>query len=466
MSYLSEDFLLHGKTAQRLYHEFAEPEPILDYHCHLSPQCIAEDAAFGTITQLWIDGDHYKWRAMRSNGIDENFITGNASDEEKFSMWAKTVPFTVRNPLYDWAHLELKRYFEISGKLLSPETASEIYAVCNERLTDKLFSARNLLVRMKVNIICTTDDPVDDLKYHEQLKRETNSLIMLPTFRPDKAMAIEDPSAYNRYIDDLSRVSGISITSFSHLLDALDKRHSFFHEHGCRSSDHAIETLCTEYASLREINMIFSSVRGGKVPDQGQIIKFKTTLLLELSRMNHRRGWVQQFHFGVIHNVRNRVFTRLGPNAGVDCIGDFPLSRPLGCFLDALDINDQLTKTILFNINPGDNELMVCMAGTFQDGSVPGKIQVGPAWWFLDQKNGIAQHIDALSSLGLLSRFIGMTSDSRSFLSFPRHEYFRRILCGILGKEMEKGDIPGDIELIGSIIRDICYSNAKKYFGY
>ena len=464
MTYLSEHFLLHSKAAQILFHDYAEAVPIFDYHNHLSPRLIAEDAYFDSITRLWLGGDHYKWRAMRSNGVEEKYITGAGSDEEKFSRWAQTLPRALRNPLYDWTHLELKRYFGID-QLLSGETAGAIFARCNEQLKEKSFSVRTLLKRMNVTVLCTTDDPVNDLSYHLQLKKENFEIPVRPTFRPDKAMAIEDPVAYNRYIEALENVSGISITSFDALLEALDIRHAFFHENGCRSSDHAFETLTEQNAAPAEINAIFSGARSGKAPSGGQASKFKAALLLELCRMNHKRGWAQQLHFGVIRNARTRIFKSLGPDTGVDCIGDFPFARPLCAFLDALDATGQLTKTILFNIHPADNEMLVSIAGAFQDGTVAGKVQLGPAWWFLDQKDCMVRHLEALSGLGLLSRFVGMTTDSRSFLSFPRHEYFRRILCGVLGRDMENGDIPRDFGLMGGIVRDICFSNAKNYFG-
>ena len=463
MTYLSEDFLLHNKASQRLFHDFAETVPVYDYHNHLSPKLIAEDARFENITQVWLGGDHYKWRAMRSNGVEENSITGSASDEEKFTQWAATLPFAIRNPLYDWTHLELKRYFGID-QLLSEKTAKTIFAACNEQLKDKSFSVRSLLKKMYVSVLCTTDDPVDDLAYHLRLKNENFDITVRPTFRPDKAMAIDDPIVYNRYIDELARVSGVAITSFAKLLEALDIRHAYFHECGCRSSDHAFETLSAEFPAPSEIDTVFSSVRSGKAVNSAIASRFKSAMLLELCRMNHKRGWAQQLHFGVIRNVRTHIFKGLGPDTGVDCIGDFPFSRPLCAFLDALDSTNQLTKTILFNIYPADNEMLVSIAGAFQDGSVAGKVQLGPAWWFLDQKDCMTRHVDALSGLGLLGRFVGMTTDSRSFLSFPRHEYFRRILCGVLGRDMENGDIPGDFDLIGGIVRDICFANAKNYF--
>ena len=464
MTYLSENFLLHTKSAETLYHDHARDMPIFDYHCHLSSQDIADDVGFATITQAWLKGDHYKWRAMRANGIDEACITGAASDEEKFSAWAATLSAAVRNPLFDWAHLELKRYFDIADKLLAPDSARSIYAACNERLKEKSFSARNLLQRMRVKFVGTTDDPVDDLAWHAQLKRDKFDVTVVPTFRPDKAGAIEDAVAFNAYLDRLSAVADIEIASFADLLSAIDKRHAYFHEHGCRCSDHGFETLSEDLGSAAEIASIFAGARAGKTAAPAAAAKFKAALLLEVCRMNHRRGWVQQLHFGIIRNTRSRLYKSLGPDAGVDCIGDYSFARPLGRFLDALDATGQLAKTILFNSNPKDNEMLACMAQAFQDGTVPGKIQLGPAWWFLDQKDGMVRHLNALSYFGLASRFVGMTTDSRSLLSFPRHEYFRRILCNLLGEEMERGDLPGDFQLIGSMVKDICFSNAKSYF--
>jgi glucuronate isomerase len=466
MTYLSEDFLLHSKPAQRLFHDYAEKMPILDYHCHLSPKMIAEDVSFNTITEAWLSGDHYKWRAMRANGIDEKYITGNATDKEKFDAWARTVPFTVRNPLYDWAHLELKRYFGIKEKLLSGATSSAIFASCNEQITDKSFSAKNLLRRSGVKVVCTTDDPVDDLSYHEKMKQDGFDITVLPTFRPDKAMAVENPVAFNAYIDELARISQKEINSVDDLLSALDARHEYFHQHGCRCADHALETMTADYGSPADISRIFSSVRSGAIIGEPAVSKFKIALLIELCKMNHRRGWVQQIHVGVIRNIRTRLLKSVGPESGIDCIGDFGFGRPLCRFFDTLDSSNQLTKTILFNIHPKDNEQFVTIAQAFQDGTAPGKIQLGPAWWFLDQKQGMTEHVNALSNFGLLARFVGMITDSRSLLSYPRHEYFRRILCTILGEEMQRGDIPGEMDLIGKMVGDICYANAKNYFGY
>ncbi|MBN1128676.1 MAG: glucuronate isomerase [Chitinispirillaceae bacterium] len=465
MMYLTDDFLLHSPSARRLYHGHAAPMPILDYHCHLSPQQIAQDALFKNITDVWLGGDHYKWRIMRTNGVDEECITGSASDEEKFIRWARTLSRSIRNPLFDWTHLELRRYFGIET-LLSEATAGSVYAQCNEKLRDKAFSPRNLLLRMKVKTVCTTDDPVDDLSWHKHLRRENFGITVLPTWRPDKATSIDDPVAYNRYMDALEKASDLSITSCGDLLEALDKRHGYFHDFGCRSSDHAFEALTPDTCSAREMEELFSTVRRGKPVTPADAARFKTTLLLALCALNHKRGWAQQFHFGVIRNVRTALYGRLGPDNGVDCIGDMLQARQLCQFLDRMDSSGQLTKTILFNAFPGQNEILVSIMGAFQDGSVPGKLQLGPAWWFLDQKDGMRRQLEALSGLGLLSRFIGMTTDSRSFLSFPRHEYFRRILCDVLGAEMERGELPDDEAFIGSIVSDICYHNAKSYFGY
>jgi glucuronate isomerase len=465
MAYLSEDFLLHSKTARALYHEFAETAPIFDYHNHLSVQAIAVDATFPTITALWLGEDHYKWRAMRANGVDEYYITGKASDKEKFIAWADTVSRAQLNPIFDWTHLELKRYFGIAD-LLSPETAADIYTACNEKLQDPSFSARNLLRKMNIRTVCTTDDPVDDLRFHKQLREERFEITVLPSFRPEKLLKIDNPDCFNRYCEQLSQISAVAIASFGDLLEAIDKRHAYFHEQGCRSADLAMDVAGDEQFSASEIDAIFGSVRSGKRASEEHRAKFVSALLLELGRMNHRRGWVQQFHLGVIRNPRSRLFSNIGPDAGGDCIGDFSQGRPLCRYLDALDRDNQLTKTILYNINPRDNDLFACIAGSFQDGSCPGKIQYGPAWWFADGNHGIVLNIRTLCTNGLLSRFIGMTTDSRSLLSFVRHEYFRRILCNLLGDDIENGDLPGDIASMGALVRDICFDNARNYFGF
>jgi glucuronate isomerase len=464
MSYLSDNFLLPSRQAQTLYHDYAETMPILDYHCHLSPKEIAQDINFRTVTEVWLKGDHYKWRAMRSNGVNEHSITGGAEDGEKFTEWARTLTRALRNPLYDWAHLELKRYFGID-RLLSEATAAGIYAECNEKLKDTSFSARNLLKRMNVRSIFTTDDPVDDLSWHDRLKRDKFDIAVLPTFRADKAMAVDDPAAFNEYLGRLEIASGVAVTSYAALLEALDKRHEYFHANGCRSSDNGVEALAPDPGPSSGITAIFAAVRSGKTVGADDVARFRTAVLLELCAMNHKRGWAQLLHFGVARNVCSRLFRQRGPDAGVDCIGDFPFAKPLCALLDRLDAAGRLAKTVLFNANPAENDLVVSVIGAFQDGSIPGKIQHGPAWWFLDQKDGMTRQINALSGLGLLGRFIGMTTDSRSLLSFPRHEYFRRLLCGLLGDEMDRGDLPDDRDLVGGMVRNICYDNAREYFG-
>jgi len=397
--YLSDDFLLHSTSARRLFHEYAAEAPIYDYHCHLSPAAIADDAGFENISRIWLGGDHYKWRAMRANGVDERFITGGASDEEKFSAWAATMPYLIRNPLFDWAHLELKRYFGIA-ELLTPQSASRIYAACNERIAEKTFTVQSLLGKMGVKVVCTTDDPLDDLAAHERLKTQKTGLAMRPTFRPDKTMALDDLAAWNAYIDRLAQVSKIAIVSFDDLLSAIDARHAYFHNHGCRCSDHAFERLPLELPTAAECALIFAKAREGAAPGGADVARFRAGMLVELCRMNHRRGWVQQLHFGIIRNIRSRTFAALGPDSGVDCIGDQTAAWSLARLLDALDKSGQLARTILINGNPGDNELIACMAQAFQDGSFPGKMQIGPAWWFLDQKDGMSRQMEALSGLG------------------------------------------------------------------
>lgn len=465
-SFIKEDFLLGCEKAVELYENFAKDEPILDYHCHLPPAQIAEDTRFENITQVWLHGDHYKWRAMRANGIPERFCTGNASDREKFFAWAETVPRTLRNPLYHWTHLELKRYFSIEC-LLSPETAEVVWERCNELLQAPDYSARGLMKMMNVSLVCTTDDPTDTLEEHSAIARDDSfQVIVLPTFRPDRALMLEPPQRFNEWVDKLSEVAGVDVGSFDELLDALKKRHDFFAEKGCRISDHGVETLYAEDYTLSEIRGIFEKARSGRSLEQGEVLKFRSCMLYELALMDYEKGWVQQFHIGALRNPNTRMYDTLGPDMGFDCIGDFGVARPLAKFLDRLESQGKLTKTILYNLNPRDNELLVSLAGSFQDGSTPGKIQYGSAWWFLDQKSGIEAQLDALSNLGLLSRFVGMLTDSRSLLSYPRHEYFRRVLCNILGWDMEKGLIPDDIELVGEMVRDICYRNAVRYFGF
>jgi glucuronate isomerase len=464
--FLDQDFLLHTDAAQRLYHEFAAPMPIIDYHNHLSPQQIAEDQRFDNLTQVWLYGDHYKWRAMRTQGIDEAYCTGAASDWEKFEKWAATVPYTLRNPLYHWTHLELQRYFGIT-ELLSPRTARAIYDEASALLRRPDFSVRQLLRRMNVRVLCTTDDPTDDLRWHARLAADpTTGFQVLPAYRPDKAMAIEDPAAFNAWTERLAATSGVAIAGYDDFLEALKNRHDFFAAHGCRVSDHGLERMYAEDYTAGEIARIFGKVRDGQQPDASETLKFKSALLVEFAVWDWEKGWVQQFHLGALRNNNTRALHRLGPDTGWDSIGDFDQARPLARFLDRLDRDDRLAKTIVYNLNPADNELMATMIGNFNDGSVAGKIQFGSAWWFLDQKDGMEKQLNALSNMGLLSRFVGMLTDSRSFLSYPRHEYFRRTLCNLLGREIHDGELPDDIEWVGAVVRDICYTNAATYFGF
>ena len=461
--FLSEDFLLRTESARRLYHDFAANMPIYDYHCHLIPQEIADDKQFANITQAWLYGDHYKWRAMRSNGIDERFCTGDATDYEKFSKWAETVPCCLRNPVYHWTHLELKRYFGVEGKLLGPDTAKEIYDTCSEMLNTPEFSARNLMRMMNVKAVCTTDDPVDSLEHHKKIQDDGFDVKVYPTWRPDKAMATENIESLNAWIDRLAAVADVEIKDFASYLEAIRVRHGFFHAIGCRISDHGLEAAFADSYTASEIDGIFDKLRAGKDVSDGDGLKFKSAMTYEFGVMDHEKGWVQQFHFGAIRNNSSRMFKQLGADTGFDSIGDDSFAKPLSKMLDRLDSSNQLAKTILYNLNPGDNEMMATMIGNFQDGSVPGKMQFGSGWWFLDQKDGMIKQINSLSSLGLLSRFIGMLTDSRSFLSYPRHEYFRRILCDMLGTDIENGEIPGDMELVGKMVKDICYNNAREY---
>lgn len=463
--FLDENFLLHSSVAEYLYHEHAARMPIIDYHCHLNPQEIADDINFENLTQAWLSGDHYKWRAMRTNGVEEKYCTGDAPDREKFIKWAETVPYTIRNPLFHWTHLELKRYFGID-RLLNPTTAGEIYETASNLLRQKEYSVRNLLRKMRVEVVCTTDDPADTLEHHQKIKADEFEIRILPTWRPDAAMAVENPVTYNAYLDRLGMAAGVEIRTFNHLLEALHIRHNYFHENGCRLSDHGVETFYADEYTPAEIQAIFNKVRAGSVLSNAEISKFKSAMCYEFGLMDHARGWVQQWHVGPLRNNNTRMYRLLGPDKGFDSIGDARYGKALALFLDRLDQTNQLPKTILYNINPADNELIATMIGNFQDGSVPGKIQMGAAWWFLDQKEGIERQINALSNMGLLSRFVGMLTDSRSYLSYPRHEYFRRILCNVIGSEVEKGEIPFEKEWLGKMVENICYFNALHYFGF
>lgn len=463
--FLDENFLLKTKTAQRLYHEYAKEMPIIDYHCHLPPQQIAEDTQFDNLTQVWLYGDHYKWRAMRTNGVDESYCTGDKTDWEKFEKWAATVPYTLRNPLYHWTHLELQRYFDVED-ILNPHTARKIYESCTEKLRTPEFSVRNLLRKMNVDLVCTTDDPVDSLEYHQKIKADGFEKPILPAFRPDNAMNVSSAARFNVYVKKLEAVTNIAISSFDDFLYALQNRHDFFASMGCSVSDHGLEEIYAEDFTGMEIDAIFNKIHGGKELNDSEQRKFRSAMLIHFAEWDWEKGWVQQFHLGALRNNNSRMMQTLGPDTGWDSIGDFSQGRALARFLDKLDTNNKLARTIVYNLNPADNELMATMIGNFNDGSAVGKVQWGSAWWFLDQKDGMIKQMNALSNMGLLSRFVGMLTDSRSFLSYPRHEYFRRILCDLFGDDIENGELPADMNWIGQVVRDICYNNARQYFNW
>jgi glucuronate isomerase len=465
--FMGKDFLLQTETAQKLYHQHAAKQPIIDYHCHLVPSMVAGDYRFRSLTEIWLGGDHYKWRAMRTNGVDEKYCTGKeTSDWEKFEKWAETVPYTMRNPLYHWTHLELKTGFGIE-KLLSPRTAREIYEECTAKLQTPEYSARNLMRKYKVEVVCTTDDPVDSLEHHIKTKNDGFEIKMLPTWRPDKAMAVENPAAFRSYIETLSNVSGVSISSFDDMIYALRKRQDFFAEQGCKLSDHGIEEFYAEDFTEGEIRMIFNKVYGGEELTYWEILKFKSAMLLIFAEMDWEKGWTQQFHYGVIRNNNTRLFNQVGADIGCDSIGTFLTAKAMSKFFDTLDQQNKLAKTIIYNLNPSDNEMLATMIGNFQDGSIAGKIQFGSGWWFLDQKDGMEKQMNVLSVLGLLSRFVGMLTDSRSFLSYPRHEYFRRTLCNLIGSDVENGCLPEEeLDFIGQMVENICYYNAKHFFRF
>jgi glucuronate isomerase len=461
--FLDKDFLLHTDTSRQLYHEYASALPIVDYHCHLLPKQIAANHQFENLTEIWLRGDHYKWRAMRINGVDESYITGKKNAWEKFLKWSETVPYTLRNPLYHWTHLELQRYFGID-KILDGDSAKEIYEHCNKKLQTSEFNVHSLLKKMKVEFISTTDDPTDSLEHHREIQKSALNIRVMPAFRPDKAMTIEDPAAFKSWLNKLEKVTNSSITQFPLFLDALKKRHDFFHLVGCRISDHGLERFYKVDWTETELENIFEKVINNKIPDIIEIQKFQSAMLLQFAEWDFEKGWVQQFHLGALRNNSSRMLNTLGPDTGWDSIGDFPQAIALSAFLNALDRNNRLPKTIIYNNNPADNEIMATMIGNFNDGSVPGKVQWGSAWWFLDQKEGMTKQLNALSNMGLISRFVGMITDSRSFLSYPRHEYFRRILCDLFGQEIENGELPNDPGWVGKIIQDICYYNAIEYF--
>ena len=466
-NFLDENFLLQTETAQMLYHEHASKMPIIDYHCHLIPSMVANDHQFKTLTEIWLGGDHYKWRAMRTNGIDEKYCTGkDTSDWEKFEKWAETVPYTMRNPLYHWTHLELKTGFGIE-KLLSPATAREIYDECTAKLQTPEYSARNLMRKYNVEVVCTTDDPIDSLEHHIKAKNDGFEVKMLPTWRPDKAMAVENAANFRGYVDQLSKAAGISISTFDNLIEALRNRQNFFSEVGCKLSDHGIEEFYAEDYTEAEIKAIFNKVYGGHELNLSEVLKFKSAMMVIFAEMDWEKGWTQQFHYGTIRNNNTRMFGQIGADTGFDSIGTFNTSRALSKFLNMLDAQNKLTKTILYNLNPADNEMIATMTGNFQDGRVAGKIQFGSAWWFLDQKDGMEKQMNSLSVLGLLSRFVGMLTDSRSFLSYPRHEYFRRTLCNLIGNDVENGLLPyEELEFLSNMVENISYRNAKSFFNF
>ena len=462
--FINDNFLLENKFAEELYHNYAKNQPIIDYHNHLPPQQISENKIFNNITNVWINGDHYKWRAMRTLGINEEFITGGASDKDKFLSWAKTVPYTMRNPLYHWTHLELARYFDIYD-LLNENSAEKIYIETKEKLNTETYSVQNLLHKVNVEVVCTTEDPIDTLEYHQNIKKSNINLKVSTAFRPDKAILIEE-EGYNTYIDLLGKSANISINTYQDLCDALAKRISYFNDNGCKLCDHGLNQIYFEEFTESEIKSIFEKKRTNQTISNLEALKFQSAILLFLAETYHQFGWVQQFHLGALRNNNARMLRILGPDTGWDSIGDYSQAQKLSNFLNALDSKDKLTKTILYNLNPADNEVIATMIGNFNDGSLKGKVQYGSGWWFLDQKDGMTKQLNALSNMGLLSCFIGMLTDSRSFLSFPRHEYFRRVLCNIFGKEIEKGELPNDMEWIGKMVADISYNNAKEYFKF
>ncbi|MDR1667988.1 MAG: glucuronate isomerase [Bacteroidales bacterium] len=465
--FLDENFLLRTDTARELYHKHAAGMPVIDYHCHLDPAMIANNRQFDNLGQIWLEGDHYKWRAMRANGIDERFCTGqDVSGWEKFEKWAETVPYTMRNPLYHWTHLELRRAFGVDT-ILNPATAKEIFDKCTAQLRTPEYSARGLMKKFNVRVVCTTDDPVDSLEHHIALQKEGFDIKVLPTWRPDRAMTVEDPAAYRQYLEKLSAVSGVNIRSYNDLLAALQIRHDYFASVGCKLSDHGSEEFFAENFSPSEVETIFNKVFSGNRLSPDEIVVLKSALMTEGAKMDHAAGWTQQFHYGAIRNNNTRLFRQVGADTGFDSIGDLNVAKNLSKFLDRLDTTNQLAKTILYNLNPRDNDLIATMIGNFQDGSVAGKMQFGSSWWFLDQKYGMEAQMNSLSSHGLLSRFVGMLTDSRSFLSYPRHEYFRRILCNLLGNDVENGELPvSELPFLGQLVENVCYNNARTFFGF
>lgn len=461
---IPDDFLLYSESARVLYHNYAKDLPIIDYHNHLPPAEIADNKNFANMTEIWLKGDHYKWRAMRTLAVDENFITGGASDEEKFMAWAKVVPATVRNPLFHWTHMELKKPFGIN-KFLNENSAKEIYQHGNQLLAQKDFSTQGLLKQFNVKMVGTTDDPTDSLEHHKRLIDQNFDIKVKPSFRPDKSLFIHDVETYLPYIKKLSAASGVEITDIESLLAALRNRIEFFAAHGASISDHGLNKIPSKVALTDAQKTEYSKLLKGEVKEYSDADAFAGYVLTELCKIYHEKGWVQQFHLGAIRNNNHGMLRKLGMDTGYDSIGDYPQAQSLSNFLGNLSLEDQLAKTIIYNLNPADNDVFATMIGNFADGKTKGKVQFGSGWWFLDQKDGMEKQLTSLSNMGVLSTFVGMLTDSRSFLSYPRHEYFRRILCNLLGSEMENGQVPNDEKWIGGIVSDICYNNAKEYFG-
>jgi glucuronate isomerase len=465
MKFIHEDFLLSTRTARRLFHQFAEAEPILDYHCHLSPGDIARNRQFKNLFEIWLEGDHYKWRAMRANGVAERFCTGDAEPFAKFQAWAATVPHTLRNPLYHWTHLELKRYFGID-ELLDEASAARIWNEANQQLATPQLSCQGIFKKFNVTTLCTTDDPADDLRHHRAIAESAMATRVLPAFRPDNAMAVHQPARFNPWIKSLAEACDTDIGEFSSFLDALRQRHAFFHGHGCRVSDHGMNQCYADFCSEKTAAAIFLKARAGDPISPAEQGQFGAFMMVFFGRLDAEKGWTKQLHLGALRNTNTRLLRQLGPDTGFDSIGDFPQAAALAAYLDRLESENALPRMIIYNNNPVDNYAFAAVIGNFQDGAIAGKLQFGSAWWFLDQKEGIEWQLNALSNIGLLSRFVGMVTDSRSFMSFPRHEYFRRVLCNLLGRDVENGEIPDDETLLGPMIRNICYGNAQRYFGF
>lgn len=463
--FVHDNFLLQNAYAEKLFHDYAKELPIIDYHNHLSPKKIAENHCFKNITQAWLDGDHYKWRAMRTHGVQEKYISGDADDWEKFEKWAGVVPYTLRNPLFHWTQLELKRYFDID-EYLSPSNAHRVYQQASEMLQRPSHQVLGLLEQQKVEVACTTDDPTDSLEHHQAFRKQQPTLLLLPAFRPDRAYAIEDPKTYTGYLQQLENASGIALNSFADLLAALDNRIDYFHLHHCRLADHGLRYMPYADGASLDIEKIFKKLWDGQRLYEDEAAFYKSEILKHLCRSYHKHGWVQQFHLGALRNTNASMHKELGPDSGFDSIGDYVQAPSLARFLSSLEETGQLAKTILYNLNPSDNAVFATMCGNFQGSGMRGKVQWGSAWWFLDQKDGMEEQLNTLSQMGMLSTFIGMLTDSRSFLSFPRHEYFRRILCNLIGKDVEEGLLPKDEKWLGHMIADICYHNAKRYFNF